>query len=125
MSISSFARGLCLVAAFACSTPKTERNSSGEQAPAASVVRIGYQKIGSPFLLKAHPIGLQERLQRQGARLEWIEFQAGPALLEAMRGRGVDIGYVGETPPVFAQAGNVPFVYVAVDPPAPASEAIL
>jgi sulfonate transport system substrate-binding protein len=28
----------------------------------------------------------------------------------------VDIGYAGETPPVFAQAGGVQFVYVAADP---------
>jgi len=42
-----------------------------------------------------------------------------------MRGGAVDVGYVGETPPVFAQAGGVPFVYVASDPPAPKSEAIL
>jgi sulfonate transport system substrate-binding protein len=54
-----------------------------------------------------------------------VEFQAGPPLLEAMRGGAVDIGYVGETPPVFAQAGGVPFVYVAADARGPASEAIL
>jgi sulfonate transport system substrate-binding protein len=32
---------------------------------------------------------------------------------------------VGETPPVFAQAGGVPFVYIATDPPAPKAEAIV
>ena len=31
----------------------------------------------------------------------------------------------GETPPVFAQAAGVPFVYVAVEPPAPRGEAVL
>jgi sulfonate transport system substrate-binding protein len=54
-----------------------------------------------------------------------VEFQAGPPLLEAMRGAGVDIGYTGEAPPIFAQAGGVPFVYVASDPPSPQAEAIL
>jgi sulfonate transport system substrate-binding protein len=42
-----------------------------------------------------------------------------------MRDSNVDLGYVGETPPVLAQAANVPFVYVAVDPPSPRSEALL
>jgi sulfonate transport system substrate-binding protein len=88
-------------------------------------VRIGYQKSGSPFLLKSKDAQLQERLRKQGAGLEWLEFQHGPALLEAMRAGAVDVGYVGETPPVFAQAGGVPFVYVATDPPSPRSEAIL
>jgi sulfonate transport system substrate-binding protein len=92
---------------------------------AAGKVRIGYQKIGSPFLLKARGETLAQRLREQGATLEWLEFQTGPLLLEAMRADAVDIGYVGETPPVFAQAGNVPFVYVAKDPAAPQAEALL
>jgi sulfonate transport system substrate-binding protein len=32
---------------------------------------------------------------------------------------------VGETPPVFAQAGEVPFLYVAHEAPAPQAEAII
>jgi sulfonate transport system substrate-binding protein len=89
------------------------------------VVRLGYQKIGPPFLLKSRAETLQRRLREQGARAEWLEFQAGPPLLEAMRAGAVDIGYAGETPPVFAQAGGVPFLYVALDPPAPQAEAIV
>jgi sulfonate transport system substrate-binding protein len=89
------------------------------------VVRLGYQKIGTPFLLRARAEPLEKRLAELKAKPEWVEFATGPALLEAMRARAVDIGYVGETPPVFAQAGGVPFVYVALDPPAPESEAIV
>jgi sulfonate transport system substrate-binding protein len=37
----------------------------------------------------------------------------------------VDIGTVGETPPIFAQAAGVDFVYVANEPPAPHAEAIV
>jgi len=94
--------------------------------PAADVVvRLGYQKIGPPFLLKARSESLDRRLTTLHAKAEWIEFQTGPLLLEAIRARAVDLGYVGETPPVFAQAGGVPFVYVALDPPAPQAEAIV
>ncbi len=98
--------------------PATEPKTS-------AVVRLGYQKIGVPFLLKDKPDDLKASLAKHGARAEWVEFQAGPPLLEAMRAGAVDIGYVGETPPVFAQAGGVPFVYVASDAPAPAAEAVL
>jgi sulfonate transport system substrate-binding protein len=104
----------------------SETKSSAAQSSSDTVpVHMGYQKTGAPFLLKSRDESLRKTLTEHGARLEWIEFQTGPALLEAIRAGAVDIGYVGETPPVFAQAGGVPFVYVAVDPPAPSAEAIL
>lgn len=106
--------------------PKTAALASKPDPKGPAVrVRIGYQKIGSPFLLKERAQALNESLAAAGASAEWIEFPAGPPILEAMRGGAVDIGYVGETPPVFAQAGGVPFVYVASDPSAPKSEAVL
>jgi sulfonate transport system substrate-binding protein len=116
--------------ALACSKqPEATPSAQSEQraaTPSAPVtVRIGYQKIGAPFLLKERAESLNATLAKRSASVEWIEFQAGPPILEAMRGGAVDIGYVGETPPVFAQAGGVPFVYLASDPPAPKSEAIL
>ncbi|XXX72271.1 sulfonate ABC transporter substrate-binding protein [Sorangium sp. So ce134] len=91
----------------------------------AGVVRLGYQKIGTPYLLKDRADRLKKALEAKNARAEWVEFPAGPPLLEAMRAGAVDVGHVGETPPVFAQAGGVPFVYVATDPPAPKAEAIV
>ncbi|WP_437585536.1 sulfonate ABC transporter substrate-binding protein [Sorangium sp. So ce1000] len=96
-----------------------------EDTRAAVVVRLGYQKIGTPFLLKERAEALTKALEARNARAEWVEFQAGPPLLEAMRAGAVDVGHVGETPPVFAQAGGVPFVYAATDAPAPRAEAIV
>jgi sulfonate transport system substrate-binding protein len=115
---------LALVAA-SCSKPQEAAPQPANKQELKTVVRVGYQKIGSPFLLKARADSLNKALAASGASVEWIEFQAGPPILEAMRGGAVDIGYTGETPPVFAQAGDVPFVYVATDPPSPKSEAIL
>jgi sulfonate transport system substrate-binding protein len=123
---------LLLVCAAGCSKPaatdvQTTERAATADAPAtpALTVRVGYQKIGAPFLLKERADALQAALSKHNARAEWIEFQAGPPILEAMRGGAVDIGYTGETPPVFAQAGGVPFVYIAREEGAPASEAIL
>lgn len=137
MSIRALMSSLLLVAAAGCGEKSTNDNAApaakSETAPAAAApeakpalaVRIGYQKIGTPFLLKSRPEALQAELAKRSAHVEWVEFQAGPPILEAMRAGAVDIGYVGETPPVFAQAGGVPFVYVASEASAPASEAIL
>jgi len=117
----------------ACSEPGPQATSAGDAMPAgqrttparAALVRIGYQRSGPPFLLKSRPADLEQKLRAAGAGLQWIEFQSGPPILEAMRAGAVDIGYVGETPPVFGQAGGVPFVYVATEPPSPHAEAIL
>ena len=109
----------------ACGGGQSAQPQPSAAAKPTVTVRVGYQKSGAPFLLKSRSETLTKQLQEQGANLEWQEFQHGPALLEAMRGGAVDVGYVGETPPVFAQAGDVPFVYVGVEPGAPHAEAIL
>jgi sulfonate transport system substrate-binding protein len=45
--------------------------------------------------------------------IEWTSFAAGPPLLEAINAGAVDIGGVGDTPPIFAQAGGTDFKIVA------------
>ena len=87
-------------------------------------LRIGYQKYGTLVLLRARGT-LEKRLADQGIAVTWLEFPAGPQLLEALNAGAIDFGTVGETPPIFAQAAGVDFVYVANEPPAPKSEAIL
>ena len=126
-----------LLALTALGCQKKQEPAAENQAPAAAsvaaaaepkpatVVQLGYQKIGAPFLLKSRSEGLDKRLHGKSAKADWKEFKHGPALLEAINAKEVDIGYVGETPPVFAQAGGVSFVYVATDPPAPKAEAII
>jgi sulfonate transport system substrate-binding protein len=124
--------GLLFTGLLWCGCRSQRTDSQAQPAAAAEpqqrpelVVHLGYQKIGTPFLLKARAESLEKQLQAHQARAEWIEFPAGPPLLEAMRAGAVDIGYTGETPPVFAQAGGVPLVYAAADPPSPESEAIV
>lgn len=88
------------------------------------VVTIGFQKYGNLILLKSRG-GLQGKLAPLGFKVEWREFPSGPPLLEALNAGAIDFGHAGETPPIFAQAAGVPFVYVAYEPPAPRGEAIL
>ncbi|MBU3824212.1 MAG: sulfonate ABC transporter substrate-binding protein [Candidatus Oceanisphaera merdipullorum] len=99
--------------------------SFGAITPAqAETLRIGYQKYGTLVLLKAKGT-LEERLAGQGIDIKWIEFPGGPQLLEGLNVGSVDFGTTGETPPVFAQAAGADLLYVAYEPPAPTSEAIL
>ena len=125
---------LCVLAAFGCNkasraaeaTPPPSASGSAPSEPKSTrTVRLGFQKIGAPFLLKSRSEALDRHLAEQSTTADWKEFKHGPALLEAINANEVDVGYVGETPPVFAQAGGVNFVYVASDPPAPKAEAII
>lgn len=87
-------------------------------------LRIGFQKYGTLTILKARG-SLEKRLGAQGIDVKWTEFPAGPALLEGLNVGSIDFGTVGEAPPIFAQAAGANLVYVANEPPAPASEAIV
>ncbi|WP_407314288.1 sulfonate ABC transporter substrate-binding protein [Pseudomonas sp. nanlin1] len=90
----------------------------------AETLRIGYQKYGTLVLLKAKGT-LEKRLAAEGVQVQWTEFPGGPQLLEGLNVGSIDFGVTGETPPVFAQAAGADLVYVAYEPPAPHSEAIL
>lgn len=90
----------------------------------AETLRIGYQKYGTLVLLKAKG-SLEKRLAEQGIEVKWTEFPGGPQLLEGLNVGSIDFGVTGETPPVFAQAAGADLLYVAYEPPAPQSEAIL
>jgi sulfonate transport system substrate-binding protein len=68
---------------------------------------------------------VEKRLAAQGLEVKWVEFPAGPQLLEGLNVGAIDFGYVGEAPPIFAQAAGANFVYVGYEEPAPTAEAVL
>lgn len=92
-------------------------------AGALAELRIGYQK-SSINLLVARQLGLIEQ-RFPGTQVRWVEFPAGPQLLEALGAGSLDFGMTGDTPPVFAQAAGTDVIYVGVEPPKPKSSAIL
>ncbi|MEH2146994.1 aliphatic sulfonate ABC transporter substrate-binding protein [Nostoc sp.] len=100
-----------------CKTP----NTSEKAAVAASsgiktkVLRIGYMTAGD--ITRSRQV-LEKRLNPLGINVQWAKFTAGPQLLEAMNVGSLDVGAVGETPPIFAQATGIPFVFIASTKPA-------
>ncbi|MDZ8186983.1 MAG: sulfonate ABC transporter substrate-binding protein [Nostoc sp. ChiSLP02] len=88
-------------------TPTTQNKSKSFT---ATTVRMGYQSAGDLVKLRG---GVEKRLQALGISVEWAQFAAGPQLMEAMNVGTVDIGSVGETPPIFAQAAGTSLVYIA------------
>ncbi|WP_370681790.1 sulfonate ABC transporter substrate-binding protein [Comamonas sp. GB3 AK4-5] len=95
------------------------------QAQTAQTLRIGFQKSASLFVLQRAQGSLEKKLLAQGFAVKWVEFPAGPQLLEGLNVGAIDVGFVGEAPPIFAQAAGAQFVYFGYDPAAPHAEAVL
>jgi sulfonate transport system substrate-binding protein len=87
-------------------------------------IRIGTQK-GGFFPAVRQRRTLENAFQPQGIEVKWIDFQFGPPLLEAINVGSVDFGYVGDTPPIFAQAASARIRYVAAVKQEGSSEAII
>jgi sulfonate transport system substrate-binding protein len=83
-------------------------------------LKVGDQKGGSQALLKA--AGLLENLPY---RIEWSTFTSGPPLLEAASAGAIDIGRVGNTPPIFSAAANAKIAVVAASQRNVAGDALL
>lgn len=75
-------------------------------------IRIGYQKTGVLVITRQQAI-LEKKFAARQIGIKWIEFTSGPPLLEAMSTGNVDLGSVGDTPPIFAQAAGANILYVA------------
>ncbi|WP_326543383.1 sulfonate ABC transporter substrate-binding protein [Pseudorhodoferax sp.] len=82
-------------------------------------VRIGFQKGSAILVLARKQQVVEKRLAALGVpSVKWVEFQFGPPMLEALGAGAIDLGSVGDTPPVFAQAGGSNLVYAAATPSA-------
>lgn len=77
------------------------------------VLRFAYTKSISPASLAKERGTLEKKLEEKGIKLEWVEFQTGPQMFEAIRANSVDIVNSGNMPAVYAQANQTPFVYIA------------
>jgi len=75
-------------------------------------IRIGTQK-GGFFPAVRQRQTLENAFKPLGIEVKWVDFQFGPPLLEAINIGSVDFGFVGDTPPIFAQAGGAKIRYVA------------
>lgn len=120
LSGSLIALGLGLSSSSVAAPEKLAQGSGG-----AKIIRIGVSKFGSVLnYIYARKI-LEPALARQGVKLEWKEFVAGPQLMEALAVGSIDFTFTGEPPPIFAQAAGTPVVYVANERLGPAAVAVL
>lgn len=119
---------LSMTAGFWSLTGPIAASQAWAQAPAAPAkapeqLRIGYQKSAANLVIVKQQGALEKRLPQ--TRVSWVEFPAGPQLLEALSVGSLEFGLTGDAPPVFAQAAGKNLVYVGAEPAKPDSSAIL
>lgn len=83
-------------------------------------IRVGYQSCDPLDFLRNSKI-----IVNFPVKIVWSQFTAGPQLVQALLSGSIDVGEVGDTPPIFAQSSSNNFVYIAQEPPSPQSEAII
>jgi sulfonate transport system substrate-binding protein len=114
---------LLLIAAVACSrgdaSGHTDERAGGQEAAkpdgAPGELRVGYQKNGVLVIARQRAV-LEDRLRPLGIKVTWRDFPAGPPMLEAMNAGAIDLGQVGDAPPIFAQSAGAHIVYIAGQP---------
>lgn len=86
------------------------------KAAKATVLKIGYQKTNLPVIAKQLGV-IEKALAPVGVTVKWVEFPAGPPIVEALNVGAIDVGWTGDAPPIFGQAAGAAIVYVAALPP--------
>ncbi len=98
--------------------------SPARAADAPRQLRVGYQKNGVLLVAKQQRL-FEARFASRGVEVKFVEFSSGPPLLEALNTGSIDYGTTGDSPPVFAQAARASLLYVAAQPSAGSTSAIL
>ncbi|MEU7293597.1 ABC transporter substrate-binding protein [Streptomyces exfoliatus] len=106
--------------ASACSGASAAGQGSNTDGEGSLVLNVGDQKGGAEALLRA-----AGELGDLPYRITWSTFTSGPPLLEAVNAEAVDIGSVGNTPPVFAAGADSRITVVSATHGDSAGEAIL
>ena len=118
IALAGLAATACSSSSSSSSTPTSTASAaaagSSSASPSSSVnlssvtLNVGDQKgTGAEAILKA--AGLLNTLP---FHVNWSDFTSGPPMLEAMASGSVDVGGVGDAPPVFAAAGGEGVVIV-------------
>jgi sulfonate transport system substrate-binding protein len=94
---------------------------ANEAAP--PLLRVGFQKSSVNLVILKQQGALEKRFPN--SKVQWVEFPAGPQMLEALAVGSLEFAMTGDSPPVFAQSAGKDLYYVGAEPPKPLSSGIL
>ncbi|MDO0917025.1 ABC transporter substrate-binding protein [Streptomyces sp. DT2A-34] len=104
----------------ACGGSSSASTGGDTDGSGSLTLNVGDQKGGSEAILRA-----AGELKNLDYKIKWSTFSSGPPLLEAVNAKAVDIGGVGNTPPVFAAGAGSKITVVAAFHGASKGDAIL
>ena len=106
--------------------PAEDRGPGGPRSPVtARDLEQVTLRVADQMNLVRSQLQLSNQLDQTPYRITWAGFHAGPPLLEALGADAIDVGAVGDTPPIFAQAAGFPIRIIAAQRVNPAFSAIL
>ena len=93
------------------------------QAQKSSEIRIATQPspIYAPIFIAKEKGWLEDDLKKDGVAVKWSSFTSGPPINESFAAGQVDIGFLGDTPPIVAKSAgqdNIIFSTAAIGPTA-------
>lgn len=77
------------------------------------VVKIGVQGSGGLFGKAQEDKLFEKAFEKYGATIEWVEFQSGPPMTEAIASNKLDFAGLGNMPIIAAQVANIPFTVIS------------
>lgn len=118
--------GAFLVACSSESSTNSSKESSAEKEEKQTIqVNIGIQQSIWPILAAKEKGWFEEEFEKVGAKVNWVEFQSGPAYFEAIATDRLDFGRVGNIPVLVGQAADIPFKEIALASSGEKGDAIL
>lgn len=74
----------------------------------AKTIRIGYfaNVTHAPALVAKDKKILEKAFAKDGTKVEWITFNAGPSAIEAFKGGAIDVSYIGPNPAIAGYAST-------------------
>lgn len=105
---------VCLsIFVVACQKTDDKAQANTDQTNATQTLTIGFQKSALTLLIARQEKILEKQFPQ--TNIVWKEFPAGPQLLEALSAGSLDFGFVGNTPPIFAQSAGKTISYAAYE----------
>lgn len=93
-------------------SPVIKEKSSTEKENVS--VNIGIQQTLGPLLIAKEKGWFEEEFAKVGVKVNWTVFQSGPPHFEAMAANRLDLGYVGNSPVIAAQAADIGFKEISL-----------
>lgn len=125
LSLIAFVGTFLAACSSESSSNASNKSASEKEGKQPIEVNIGIQQSIWPILAAKEKGWFEEEFEKVGAKVNWVEFQSGPAYFEAIATDRLDFGRVGNIPVLVGQAADIPFKEIALASSGEKGDAIL